>query len=644
MNRRFLEAIPSKLKKRAYLSAIVCGLLATSSGCNIPGLRRAQPGAAIPTAYNWNNGAPFWRSKTMASADAAESHTAESDGKVHSLDVGELQTERWDGNASEPVVPNEVDVATFDKQKDPSSFGNFVRATSFLDPVAQDDEKNPAIDDQIKEIEAELGDDADREPLGDGFDEGRDEKEQSYRSDVTESASDLSGNGLIDTEIGPSDNSIGIVGFENSSQLPQAVFYNDPYLLSLITETITGNQELKILSEEVRIACNETYARSGEYRPFVTLGAGAGFEKTGRHTRSGAVEHQLEVAPGKEFPDPLGDFGVGANVSWEIDIWNKLRNAQRAAGMRYLATQEGRNYIVTRVVAEVAENYYKLLALDSRLQTLQATVEIQQQSLKVAQSKKDAGRGTELAVQRFKAEVQKNVSERSLIAQEIVEVENRINFLAGRYPQPVGRISAEFVDLNLTTLGAGVPSELLQNRADIREAERQVAAAGLDVQVARARFYPSLSLTAGLGWNAFATGYLFRTPESLIYGMAGELVGPLINKRAIRADYSSANASQLQAIYNYQQTVLEAHIEVVNQITKVENYRQSIEVKKKQLESLQASVDAANKLFQNARAEYVEVLLAQREMMEAKMVLIDTKQEQLAAIVNAYQALGGGGF
>jgi outer membrane protein TolC len=202
----------------------------------------------------------------------------------------------------------------------------------------------------------------------------------------------------------------------------------------------------------------------------------------------------------------------------------------------------------------------------------------------------------------------------------------------------------EFVDLNLNTLSAGVPSQLLQNRADIRQAERDVAAAGLDVQVARARFYPSLTLNGGLGWNAFSTGYLFQTPESLIYGIAGDLVGPLINKRAIKAAYCSANAAQLQSIYNYQQTVLEAHIEVVNYISKVENFRISIEAKRQQLASLEASVDVANQLFQNARAEYVEVLLAQRELMEAKMLIIEVKQEQLSAIVNAYQALGGGGF
>ncbi len=548
----------------------------------------------MPSVYNWNNGTPFW-------------HSSSPDDVLNKNAQQECET----------------------PQK-PGTFAGFIRAASFTQPAVRDEDQ---ADDSAKDIAS------DAEQI---------ESDSPARDDATTDFDPTSPSdpdyGLIDTDSGPSDRSFGIAPLENSAQLPQAVFYNDPYLLSLIAETLSGNQELRILSEEIRIAYNESYARSGEYRPFVTLGGVAGLEKPGRHTRAGAVEEQLEVAPGTGFPDPLGDFGFGANVSWEIDIWKKLRNSQRAAAMRYLGTQEGRNYIVTRVVAEVAENYYRLLALDNRLQILQSTIDIQQQSLKVSKAKKAAGRGTELAVQRFQAEVQKNLSERSLIAQEIVEVENRINFLAGRYPQPVERITGDFVELNLSTVGAGIPSELLQNRADIREAERQVAAAGLDVKVARARFYPSLSLTAGLGWNAFSTGYLFRTPESLIYGVAGELVGPLINKRAIKADYCSANAAQLQAIYNYQQTVLEAHIEVVNQITKVENYRRSIDVKKRQLAALQASVDAANQLFQNARAEYVEVLLAQRELMEAKMVLVETKNEQLSAIVNAYQALGGGGF
>ncbi len=434
----------------------------------------------------------------------------------------------------------------------------------------------------------------------------------------------------------------GFVNLENSARLGYREFFDDPTLTSLMDEALVGNQELKILAQDVRIANLDVLRRSGAYLPFVNLGGLAGLEKPSRFSPWGAVDDQLSAAPGRGFPDPLPNFMVAANVSWEIDIWKKLRNARDAASLRYLATDEGRNYVVTRMVAEVAQNYYELLAADNRLVTLDTTISLQEKSLEVATAMKEAARGTELAVQRFQAEVRKNQSQKLIIQQQIVEAENRINFIAGRFPQPVDRAIVEYIDLNLHALSAGVPSQQLQNRADIRQAERELSAAGLDVRVARTRFYPSLVLTGGVGLNAFNTKYLFLTPESLIYGVAGELVGPLINRRAIKADYLSANAQQLQAVYNYQRTILNAHIEVVNHLAKVENYGQSIETKKEQLIALEASVDSATKLFQNARGEYLDVLLAQRDMMEAKLVLIETKQQQLTAVINAYQALGGG--
>src|SRR6185436_11741298 len=164
---------------------------------------------------------------------------------------------------------------------------------------------------------------------------------------------------------------------------------------------------------------------------------------------------------------------------------------------------------------------------------------------------------------------------------------------------PVERNSAAFFDLIIHPLSVGVPAQLLALRPDIRQAERELAAAGLDVQVARAHFFPTLDITSGVGYEAFSTRFLFNTPESLIYNVAGHLVGPLINKRAIQAEYMSANARQLQALYNYQRVILNAFTEVVNRLSKVQNYSQSIEIKKQQLASLQASVDNASRLFQN---------------------------------------------
>ena len=429
---------------------------------------------------------------------------------------------------------------------------------------------------------------------------------------------------------------------ENSAQVGTAEFFNDPKLLSLIDQGLVGNQNLRILAQNIQIANNEVLARRGAYLPFVGYGAGASLEKPSLWTPLGAVDEQLLTPNGSPFGTPLPDFLLAANVSWQIDIWRQLRNARDAAVFRYFGTIEGRNYVVTRLIADIAENYYALMALDKRLENLNRTIALQEQSLEIAKARKAGARGTELAVQRFTAEVRRNYSEKLIINQEIIVTENRINFLVGRFPQPVERDSSQFFDLNVHSLSLGLPSQLLQFRPDIREAERQMAAAGLDIRVARARFFPQLFINANVGLESFNSKYLFVTPQSLIYNVAGDVAGPLLNKAAIKADYLSANGRQLQSLYNYQRVVLNAFIEVINRMSMVQNYTASIEIKKQQLVALDTSVDVASNLFQNARVEYIDVLFAQRDMRDARMVLIDTKREQLSAIVNTYQALGGG--
>lgn len=434
----------------------------------------------------------------------------------------------------------------------------------------------------------------------------------------------------------------GATGSENSSLVGTSQFFNDPNLTSLVDQALVGNQELRILAETIQIANNEIMRRRGAYLPFVFFGSGASLNKYGFFTEQGA-DNLTNVTPsGIPFPIPLPNFLLAPQVSWQLDIWKQLRNARDAQVLRWLGTTDGRNYVVTRFVAEIAENYYALMALDQRLDNLNRVIALQEQSLKIAQARMLAARSTALGVQRFLAEVRKNQSEKLIINQQIIETENRINFLAGRYPQRVERNSAGFIDLTLPPLSVGVPSQLLQNRPDIRQAERNLAAAGLDIRIARKNFFPKLFITGGVGYEAFNTKYLFLTPDSLIYSVAGNLLAPLINKTAIRADYLNANAEQLQAVYEYQRVILNAFTEVINRVNGVRNYSNSIAIKKQQVQALERSVDIANNLFQNARIEYIDVLFAQRDMWQGRRDLIDTKQQQLSAIVNAYQALGGG--
>lgn len=428
----------------------------------------------------------------------------------------------------------------------------------------------------------------------------------------------------------------------NTATVKWKDYFTDPYLAALIDTALKNNQELNITLQEIDIARNEIRARKGEYLPFVGVKGAIGVEKVGRYTSQGAGDATTEIKPGKEMPDPLGDFLIGAYATWEVDIWHKLRNAKKVAISRYLATVEGKNFMVTTLIAEIANSYYELLALDNQLAIVKKNIDILTNALEVVKLQKEAARATELAVRKFEAEVLKTQSLQYGIQQQIIITENKINFLLGRYPQPVVRDHQSFEGLVPATIQAGLPSQLLANRPDIKQAELELAAAKLDVQVAKAQFYPSLGISAGIGYQAFNPSYLLRTPESMLYSLAGDLVAPLVNKNAIKATYLNANAKQIQAVYNYERTILNAYVEVANQLAKIGNLAKSYDLKAKQVQALTQSIEISNDLFKSARADYMEVLLTQRDALESKFELIETKMQQLNAVVNIYQALGGG--
>ncbi|WP_439882892.1 TolC family protein [Pontibacter sp. MBLB2868] len=428
----------------------------------------------------------------------------------------------------------------------------------------------------------------------------------------------------------------------NTAKLRWQDYFTDPHLSALIDTALQNNQELNITLQEIQIAQNEVRARKGEYLPSVGLRGATGVDKVARYTNIGAMEATTNIEGEREMPEPLTDFMVGAFATWEVDVWHKLRNAKKAAVLRYLSTVEGKNFMVTNLVAEMANSYYELLALDNQLAIVRQNIALQTNALEIVKAQKEATRVTELAVRKFEAELLHSKSLQYDIQQKITETENRINFLAGRYPQPIARDAQAFSSLVPGTISAGIPTQLLENRPDVKQAELELAASKLDVKVAKANFYPSLGITAGVGFQAFDPSFLIKTPESLLYTLAGDIAAPLINRNAIKATYYSANAKQLQAVYSYERTVLNAYVEVANQLSKINNLEKSYDLKEKQVQALTQSIDISNELFKSARADYMEVLLTQRDALESKFELIETKVQQMNAWVNIYQALGGG--
>ena len=428
----------------------------------------------------------------------------------------------------------------------------------------------------------------------------------------------------------------------NSANLNWREFFTDQSLIDLIDTALVNNQDLNIILQEINVAKAEVTRKKGEYLPFMNVQGATGVEKAARYTRDGAVDATTDIEPGKKIPEVLPNSMLVANASWEVDIWRKLRNARDAQISRYLASVDGKNFMVTNLIAEIANSYYELLALDSQLDILKNTITIQQNALEIVKMEKKAAKVTELAVRKFEAEVFKNQSRQFFIQQQIIETENEINFLLGRYPKPISRSFTGFNTLQPNNVAAGLPAQLLDNRPDVKQAELELAAAKLEIKVAKANFYPSLKLNAGVGLQAFNPSYLIKSPESMLFNTAGDLVAPVINRKAIKATYYSANANQIQALYNYEKTILNAFLEVTNKMSNIYNLEQSYALKEKQVEALTRSITISNFLFKSARADYMEVLMTQRDALEAKFELIETKKKQMHAMVNVYKSLGGG--
>ncbi|MEP7322748.1 MAG: efflux transporter outer membrane subunit [Saprospiraceae bacterium] len=428
----------------------------------------------------------------------------------------------------------------------------------------------------------------------------------------------------------------------NSAAINWKEFFNDKNLVALIDTALHNNLDVLMTMQEIEIAKNNILMREGLLHPRVSAGGGLGIDKVGRYTSTGAGDASTEITPGKIVPEHLTDISLGFQASWEADIWGKLRNAKKAAFVKYLATTEGKNFVVTNLVAEIANSYYELLSLDNKLEIIRQTIQLQQNQLEIVKIQKQASMVTELALKQFEAQVYKAQALEYEVLQQITEVENRINFLLSRYPQKISRDTASLTTLIPNRMNAGIPSQLLKNRPDIKQAELELQVAKLDVKTAQLEFYPSLDITSTLGIQAFKPGYLFRMPESLVYSLLGDLAGPVVNRRGIMAEFKTANALQISAMYNYQKSILTGFVEVSTELSNISNIEKVYALKSKEADVLLSSVDISNDLFKSARANYLEVLTAQRDALSTKLELVDVKERQFNAVINLYKSLGGG--
>ncbi len=419
-------------------------------------------------------------------------------------------------------------------------------------------------------------------------------------------------------------------------------YFVDPLLHTLIDTAIRNNIDLQMALQRIEISRSSVRAATGALMPTMGLGVGTAIRRFGRYTMDGAGNRTTDITPGQTVPTNLPDLFVGLQSSWEVDIWGKLQNQRSSAISKFLASIEGTSFVVSNLVADVAIYYNELRALDNELDIIRQTLHTQYESLEVIVVQKEVGRATELAVELFKAQVLNTRILEKEVLQQITVTENHINFLLGRYPQPIERTKGQYFSGIPTKISAGVPSQLLANRPDVREAEFQVEASKFDLKVAKAAFFPSFNVTASFGFQAFNPDYLFMAPASIAYTAVGTLVAPLINRNALEAQFNNAEAHQLTAMHHYQKTILNAYVEVSNELSNINNLQNINTLKKQQNEVLQQSVETSHLLYRYGRASYLEVLIAQRNALQSNLELINFAKQLRLAVVKIYKALGGG--
>ncbi len=428
-------------------------------------------------------------------------------------------------------------------------------------------------------------------------------------------------------------------------EIKRSVFFKDNKLVALIDTAIQNNLDLKMAVQRIESARSNILFAQAALVPSISAEVSGGGRKFGNYTMDGVGNYDTNFSPNidsdRTLPAPfLPDYFAGLRSSWEVDIWGKLKTQRRAAYTRFLATDKARQAIITSLVADVARLYYELMNLDTELIIISKNINLQQTAVETISIQKEAGRANELAVRQFRAQLLNTQALEIEIKQRIIATENQLNLLLGRFPQPIVRsttLEQSFPD----QIQAGIPSQILRRRPDVQQAELEMLANYDDQQAARLAFLPSLNITAMLGFNAFKSNLIFN-PGSIAYNAIGGLAAPLINRKALKAGQQRTQAASLESLFNYNKSILTGFQEVSTSLNKIENSRKITEFKREEVAVLQQAVATSRDLFLTGYATYLEIIMAQKSVLEAEITLNNVQTDQYLALVELYRSVGGG--
>lgn len=430
--------------------------------------------------------------------------------------------------------------------------------------------------------------------------------------------------------------------------LPWREVFKDPMLVELIDLGLAQNRDLQQAIRRIEAAQAYFRQRKAALWPQLDAAAEAGVRRYGHYTESGIGNYDSNFSEflkeDEKFPLPhLPDYFVGLRSSWEVDVWGKLRHRRGEAFQALVSENEAKRLIETEIVSNIATAYYELVALDRMVEVYEDNIGLHERALELMQIQKEAGNATELGVQQFRGLLANSKASRELAKQQIIMWEHHINTLIGRFYQPISRsVQDQSLWPLFSNLQVGTPDQLVQNRPDIRSAYFSLLSSQHGQEASRLAFLPSLAITPYLGLQSFRLDKFFNVDRSITYGVLGSLTMPILNQRALQAEYERAKATFGIAFLEYEKLVLNAFNEVSNILKTQESIESREEFMLENVAAIRASLDAANALFFAGRATYLDIFTVQKEAVEAQVKTVEVAKEKAVNQVLLYKALGGG--
>jgi len=407
--------------------------------------------------------------------------------------------------------------------------------------------------------------------------------------------------------------------------------FRDPVLNELIAVALRENKDLKIAAARVE----EFRGRYGVVRAAQFPRAGAGASVSGERS-TGRGQTPLPASA----PNPTELYQANVFASWEIDLWGKLRRGSEAARADFIASEEGKRSVVLSLVASVAGAYVNLRDLDRQLEIAQRTAKSREESYKIFLLRFQAGYVSDLELSQVNSLYQQALATVPALEKSISQQEDALSLLLGRNPGQVAR--GKLIDaLEVPAVPAGLPSSLLERRPDLRQAEQELIAANAQIGVARAQYFPSISLTGLFGWESIRLSQLFTGPARM-WNWTAPVSQPIFTAGSIGAGVKIAKAIREEALFNYQRAVQSAFRDVDDALIDQRSTREQLKAQTRQVEALRSYASTARLRYENGYTSYLEVLDAERSLFDAELAYTQTTGGLLQALINLYKAMGGG--